>query len=86
MILYFVNVGREKKSWSLEVSDLATDSETEQLVNRAIKKSKALRSSDFDWDLDFESGHGAIYVGMGRKVGEIHLAMPLSAEGTACST
>jgi hypothetical protein len=72
MVLRFVDVGREKKTFEAFVSDIDPPTQERQIGN-AIKKSKALRSSDFEWTFDFETGEGAIFVGFGRQVGRIEV-------------
>lgn len=79
MILRFVDVGREKKTFEAFVSDIDERTQERQIAS-AIKKSKALRSSDFDWELDLDSGTGGIYVGFGRRVGSIEV---VSAPGSS---
>ena len=59
----FENVGRDKKSWTSNLSEFTYSS-----LFRAVKKQRALGSRGLDFDYDSETNKGVIYAGM-RDVG-----------------
>lgn len=65
MIIKFIDVGRRKKSWTLETERIK-DGE----IFSSIKKNGGLISKGIDFDLDEETGTGVIFAGE-RAVGKI---------------
>lgn len=60
----FVGVGRNKKSWSVTMDQFPT----ERILDRHVRKSGALMSSDIECLFDDDLEHGYILAGM-REVG-----------------
>ena len=67
----FKDVGRDKKTWRAEVTDLS-----EQSILRALRAGGALMSRDIDLDYDPVTGCGDIIVGMIRHVGTFRRVDP----------
>ena len=65
MQIHFRNVGRDKKCWSAEVSDLHDDT-----LIREIRREGALMSRGIDFAWNDSGTGGAIFVGIFRKVGD----------------
>jgi len=58
MKIEFKDVGRDKKSWTANVSKLDHAS-----LYRAVKKAGALRSRDVDFGMEMTDGWGRIFAG-----------------------
>jgi len=65
MIIKFMDVGRERKTWTLETERI----DYNQILS-SIKKNGGLISKGIDFDLDEEKGTGVIFAG-DRAVGKI---------------
>lgn len=76
MKLKFVDVGRNKKSWEVEVPD-SPDHMTNSAIAKSIRKSHSLASRDLEWEIDLDAGVGAVFAGM-RRVGSIEVLAPVS--------
>lgn len=68
MTVKFENVGRDKKTWSADVSSLS-DAE----LIRSIRKQGALASRDIAFEWSEEGTSAQIYVGGFRCVGSISI-------------
>jgi hypothetical protein len=64
MVIRFLNVGRDKKSWTAEVSTLS-----DRTLLKEIRKHSALKSAGIDFDWNETGTGGSIYVGGLRNVG-----------------
>ncbi len=67
MIIKFIDVGRERKSWAFETERIDYNQ-----IFSSIKKNGGLISRGIDFDLDEESGTGVIFAG-DRAVGKIEI-------------
>lgn len=67
MKIHFEDVGRQKKTWTVELTEAEL---TEKRVLREIRKSGALLSQDIEFIID--GSQGRIYAGI-RHVGRIRI-------------
>ena len=65
MIVHFLEVGRDKKSWSKDFGDSAHES----AIAREAKSGARLMSSDVDVEINDGYSAGAVIVGGWRTVG-----------------
>jgi hypothetical protein len=61
MKVQFENVGREKKSWVSELSEI-----TSGTLTKAVKKQRAIGARFPDFEYDEATNEGAVYSGFAR--------------------